>query len=202
MKSKYTTCVGPSMHPTLKPGDGIELYTYRAPEEIKVGDVISYPHPKGTTDVVHRIVAIKADGVITRGDNNNKTDPYTVPFDQITGKVITAKRRARRIAIRGGKIGFCVHKLMLFRKYLQPWGVLPFHLLSNLLAASGLFNVFHSALDLKIVLIEKNHQRQRILVSGHKAIGKKPAGSGEWQIRFPYKLFVNKRRLEKGETDP
>jgi len=36
VKSEYSTCIGPSMHPTLRPGDGIELYTYKATSDMKV----------------------------------------------------------------------------------------------------------------------------------------------------------------------
>ena len=202
MKSGYTTCIGPSMHPTLRPGDGIELYTYKTTSEIKVGDVIVYPHPNGTTDVVHRVIRIMPDGVITRGDNNNRTDPQRIRFDDIIGKVIAAKRRTRRLVIRGGRAGYLTHKLMLFRKYVSPRALLPFRLVSNLTAASGLFHIFHSALDLRIIHIEKNRKSVRILVSGNRPIGRQIAGSAEWRIRFPYKLFVDKRRLEKAATNP
>ncbi len=153
MKSKYSTCIGPSMYPTLQPGDGIELYTYKNPTEIRVGDVIVYPHPKGTVDVVHRIIGINPEGVLTRGDNNNKIDPYTIKFKDIIGKVIAARRRTRLISIRGGRTGFLIHKLMLFRKYVLPWALLPFRTVSNGMANWGVLHVFHGTLDLKIVQI-------------------------------------------------
>ncbi len=197
VKSKYSTCTGPSMNPTLKPGDGLDLYAYRDRAEIQVGDVIVYPHPFGTVDVVHRIIEIRDDGVITRGDNNNKIDPYTVGFEDIIGKVIAAKRKNRRISVKGGKRGFCIHKLMLFRKYLILYGFRPFRFVSDFIAATGIFNIFHSFFSLRTIHIKKNHQSQLILVSGDRVIGKQLVGSVEWQIRFPYKYFINKRRLEK-----
>ena len=195
VKSKYSTCSGPSMNSTLKPGDGLEMYAYRDRAEISVGDVIVYPHPFGTVDVVHRIIEIRPDGVITRGDNNNKIDPYTVRFADIIGKVIAAKRKNRRIPVKGGKTGFCIHKLMLFRKYFVLYGLAPLRFVSNIMAASGIFNIFHPVFNLRIVHINGEHQRQLILVSGNRAIGKLLEESGEWQIRFPYKYFINKGRL-------
>lgn len=198
VKPKYSTCIGPSMYPTLKPGDGIELCPYKTSAQIRVGDVIVCPHPKGTVDVVHRIIAIRHESVITRGDNNNKVDPYRVQFDDIKGKVVAAKRRSRRISIKGGNAGFFIHKLMLFRKHTWLYALGPFRFFSNRIAAFGVFNMFHSLLDLKIVRIERNQEHQRILVSGNRAIGRQLADTGEWQIRFPYKLFVNKRRLKNG----
>ena len=200
IKSSYSTCNGPSMNPTLKPGDGLDLYPYRDPAEIRVGDVIVYPHPSRTVDVVHRIIEIRTDGVIARGDNNNKIDPYTVRFEDIIGKVIAAKRKNRCVTIRGGKTGFWIHKLMLSRKYFMLYGLGPLRVVSNIMAASGIFNVFHSVFNLRIIHIKGDRQRQLILVSGNRAIGKQLTGSGEWQIRFPYKYFISKRRLGKEQA--
>lgn len=197
VKSKYSTCTGPSMNTTLKPGDGLETYAYRDRAEISVGDVIVYPHPFRTVEVVHRVIEIRSDGVITRGDNNNKIDPYTVRFEEIMGKVIAAKRKDRRIPVKDGRTGFCIHKLMLFRKYSMQYGLAPLGAISNIIATSGVFNVFHSVFNLRIIHIKKNHQNQFILVTGNRAIGRQLPGSGEWQIRFPYKYFIDKRQLEK-----
>jgi len=185
------------MNPTLKPGDGLELYTYMGPAEIRVGDVIAYPHPSRTVDVVHRIIEIRRDGVITRGDNNNRIDPYTVRFEDIIGKVIAAKRKNRLIPVKGGKTGFYIHKLMLLRKYFMLYGLTPLSFFSDIIAASGIFNIFHPVFKLRIIHINGEYQRQLILVSGNRAIGRQLPGSGEWQIRFPYKYFINKRRLGK-----
>ena len=185
------------MNPTLKPGDGLDLYTYSDPAEICVGDVIVYPHPSRTVDVVHRIIEIRNAGVITRGDNNNKIDPYTVRFDDIIGKVIATKRKNRLIPVKSGKTGFCIHKLMLLRKYFILYGLAPLRFISNIIAASRIFNIFHSVFNVRIIHIKRNHQRQLILVSGNRAIGKQLVESGEWQIRFPYKYFINKSWLEK-----
>ncbi len=200
IKSRYSTCDGPSMYPTLKPGDGLNLYTYSDPTEIMAGDVIVYPHPSEAFDVVHRIIEIKHDGVTTRGDNNNKIDPYTVRFDDIIGKVVAVKRRTRLFSVKGGKTGFCIHKLMLLRKYFSLYGLIPLRFVSKIIAKSKIFNIFHSAFDLRIIHITRNHQRQLILVSGNKAIGKQLDRSGEWQIRFPYKYFISKRRLQKQQA--
>ncbi len=200
MSSRYSTCIGPSMYPTLKPGDGIDMNPYQDPLDMKVGDVITYPYPSGTVTVVHRIIAIKAGRVITRGDNNNKIDPYTIGFEDIIGKVISAKRGNRLIPIRGGKKGFYFHKLMLFRKYMLQYVLPPLRFLSNQVAASGIFTGFHSVLDLRIVRIKRENDCQLILVSGRHVIGKKDSDFREWQIRFPYKYFVNKHRLEKDEN--
>jgi len=197
LKPEYNTCNGPSMHPTLRPGDGIEPRPYRAPGEMRAGDVVVYPRPGGSIDVVHRIIEVRRDGVVTRGDNNDKVDPYVVPFDAIVGRVTAAKRRNRRVAVRGGRIGLWVHKLALLRMHARRRTLPPLRRLSDGLAASGVLHVFHSALNLGIVRIERNDGVRRILVRGNRPVGTWSAGSPEWRIRFPYNLFVDKRRLER-----
>jgi len=201
VKSPYSTCSGPSMNPTLKPGDGLEILTYGNRSEIRIGDVIVYPHPFGTVDVVHRIIKIRHDSVITRGDNNNRIDPYTVRFEDISGKVVAAKRKNRRVSIKSGNAGFYIHKFMLFRKYFLLYGLVPFRFVSDLIAASGIFNIFHPVFNLKTIHINRDHEKQLILVSGSRPIGRQMPGSGEWQIRFPYKYFINKRRLKKSRAE-
>lgn len=194
-KSKYSTCIGPSMYPTLRPGDGIELYTYREISEICVGDIIIYPHPERPTDVVHRIIELKDDGVITRGDNNNKIDPYTVGYGDIRGKVVAAKRKNRLIPMQGGAEGIRTHKLMLARQYAFRYVLKPMRFITGKIDESKLLNIFHPLLKMKVVRIRRHGQAQSILMVGDKVVGKQSADSEEWQIRFPYKFFIRRKRL-------
>lgn len=49
--------------------------------DLRVGDVITYPHPgaaDGHTMVTHRIVAIEPDGIRTQGDARSAPDPWTL----------------------------------------------------------------------------------------------------------------------------
>ena len=60
------------------------------PEQIKVGDVISYVTTEGI--IIHRIIAIEKDhqGIffIVKGDNTSISDPVKVRFDDIRGVVV------------------------------------------------------------------------------------------------------------------
>ena len=73
-----------SMEPALSVGD---LLIFTEEENYEVGDVVVYQ--SGRTPVVHRIIALDAQTVITRGDANNTADePFGVQL--IRGKVVTA----------------------------------------------------------------------------------------------------------------
>jgi len=185
------------MYPTLRAGDGLKLEPYKNVSEVRVGDVISYPYPGRPYDVVHRIIKLSADGVITRGDNNNKIDPYVVPYDEIIGKVTATKRKTRMITIKGGGTGFAIHKIMLFRKYFMQYGLAPLRCLSNMLAASNLLTIFYPLFKTRVINIKRNGKTTQLLVIGKKAIGKQLSDSGEWQIRFPYKYFIDKNRIDR-----
>lgn len=72
-----------SMSPELKPGSLI--YTYDT-NDYQPGDVVTYS--RNGAIVTHRIVRSTDDGVVTKGDVNDQTDPYTVAEKQIRGEVL------------------------------------------------------------------------------------------------------------------
>jgi signal peptidase I len=55
--------------------------------DLRVGDVITYPHPEATDPdarITHRIVAIEADGIRTQGDALSEPDPWLLRPDSPT----------------------------------------------------------------------------------------------------------------------
>jgi signal peptidase I len=65
-----------SMLPTLEEGDQVVLLNVPF-SSLKLGDIIVYNPPcsQNGGSVIHRIVAFADGGVITKGDNNQYTDP-------------------------------------------------------------------------------------------------------------------------------
>ena len=189
VKSKYSTCSGPSMLPTLTSGDGLRLSKYKDNSEIKVGDVIVYPHPDKPFDVVHRIIKIKPIGVITRGDNNNKVDPYLIKFEEIQGKVLSAKRKTKMIYMRNGRLGYYRHRYLVIKKFLWPYIVMIPAKLSRPIKNHGLLNFLHPCFKLKVITVKRGNRTDKILSSRNKPIGKFNNEKHEWDINFPYKFF-------------
>ena len=194
---KYSICVGPSMYPTLRSIDNIITEKYGKIDDIKVGDIIVYPHPDKIFDVVHRIIKIRDDGVITRGDNNNKIDPYVIKFEDIKGKIIAITRGKRSITITGGRAGYIIHRIMLIRKYVVFFIKVPISKISAIIADSKLLNFLDPLFSVKIVRVKgKNGANSEILKLGNRAIGKRYGQSGEWFIKLPYRFFIKKERLK------
>lgn len=76
-----------SMYPEIESGDLIICQAID-PEEIKVGDVISFfdPQGNGTSIVTHEVIEILEDGSYrTQGTNNNTADELPVPTENLVG---------------------------------------------------------------------------------------------------------------------
>ena len=87
-----------SMWPILKQGDIIFIKNI-APEDIKVDDVIVWQQEERGF-VIHRVVKIKEDAIITRGDANTAEDP-PVAFEKVVGKMLEFRGNALRIPYLG-----------------------------------------------------------------------------------------------------
>ncbi len=78
-----------SMLPALKI-DSMLIVKEVPPNEIQIGDIVSYYTKNTDAKVTHRVVDIQNDGntFITRGDANNTDDPNPLEKDRLIGKVI------------------------------------------------------------------------------------------------------------------
>lgn len=115
---------GPSMWPTLRSGDLLEVVAVNGRRPVRVGDVVC--RAGDGVDVVHRVVArrVTADGrelLHTRGDSNPLVDREPVYVDALHGAVTGAWRDGRRIRVWGGAAGMLVHlRVRLTRGPLLP----------------------------------------------------------------------------------
>jgi len=81
-----------SMDPFLDKGsNGIEINPEK-PEDIKVGDIISYKSMKYNQIIIHRVIEIKKDNegiyYTAKGDNNDEIDDEKIRFSQVKGVLI------------------------------------------------------------------------------------------------------------------
>ncbi len=91
-----------SMWPTLKKGDLIFVKGVDKLEDLEVGDIIAFEHPKGIT--VHRVVEVRGDLITTKGDGNQAEDA-PIHFDQVVGRVVTIGGRLARVPYVGSIAG-------------------------------------------------------------------------------------------------
>ena len=76
-----------SMYPLIESGDLIICQTVE-PEDVKVGDVISFfdPAGNGSSIVTHRVMEVTEKGWRTKGDNNNTEDRVLVKADDLVAR--------------------------------------------------------------------------------------------------------------------
>jgi signal peptidase I len=78
-----------SMTPELPPGD--LLLDAPATGPFERGQVLTFEVPKGPdTDpvVTHRVLKVKGDGLVTKGDANSTPDNHRVEFSDVVGEVV------------------------------------------------------------------------------------------------------------------
>ena len=83
------TVLSGSMEPELKVG-GVVVTRPVEPEEIKVGDILTFYSPLGEQLTSHRVIEIKEGSQLhfqTKGDANEAPDPFVVPAQNVVGKI-------------------------------------------------------------------------------------------------------------------
>jgi len=117
----YTRRVdGTSMLPTLEEGDLVVIQTVPF-SDLHVGDIIVYNPPCSLSgeSVIHRVVEVTGNGVITQGDNNNYTDVEghiaggPVTPDCYVGKVVFVVPYIERIAALPDGANYVIAALLL-----------------------------------------------------------------------------------------
>lgn len=79
----YVVVRGDSMEPTYTDGD---LVITRSKARYEVGDVITYqPEIEYDFPVIHRVVAVDGDDLVTRGDNRDEDDAWGVATEAVVG---------------------------------------------------------------------------------------------------------------------
>ena len=94
---------GPSMHPIFRPGH--LLYVRPLSHELQPGDVLVFQDKEEERFVVHRALALTADGWIMRGDNNRLQDAFPVPLEKVVGRVELVEIGGEFQPVQGGRVG-------------------------------------------------------------------------------------------------
>lgn len=204
--------IGPSMNPTLRAGDGLKIIPYNG-QSIRLGDVVVFVPPGDENKIVHRVVSVGCQRIGTRGDNNNKMDPWVLTPDNVVGRVVRAQRRNRRLRIYGGSMGRlfagAVRTACKIDSGISFLLHLPYRWLALLsskaystgLARSGVFRRFmHKLMAPRIVSFSRPEGNELQVLLGRRVIGWLPAGKENWHIRRPFRLFVDEQSLPRGNS--
>jgi len=194
---KSMNYIGSSMNPTLKPGDRLDTVPYDR-QKIRRGDVIVFISPLDESKAVHRVVSVDSKGIKTRGDNCNRIDPYVLSPDKIVGRVISVHRKNKQRRIFGGYLGrvFAGTARALIALDLGASFLLrPFY---DRLARSGILRCWKPVwLEPRVISFRHSGGTELQLLMGRWVIGRRLPGMARWNIRRPFRLFVDEDSLPR-----
>jgi signal peptidase I len=186
---------GPSMKPTLKPGDGLGVHPY-GDRKIRIGDVVVACPPEREQHVVHRVVSVDSHGIRTRGDNNNNIDDWILCTEDIIGQVVCVNRRNRSKTIYGGLPGRTYASGLRAIKQIDLTVSRILDPVYHRLANSGIFkNLFPQQLKTHVLCFKRPNGIEMQLLMGRWVIGRRLSGRDRWHIRRPFRLFVDELSL-------
>ena len=191
---------GASMNPTFKTGDELTALPY-ARRKALPGDVIVFRSPASGRNVVHRVVRVDSTGIATCGDNCILNDPWILSPEKIIGRVVSEKRAHRNLRVRGGRTGIVVAGILRLRKRVGSRISKALHPLYQRLSGSGIFHGWLSPFTEMSLLYFKRPQGTEIqLIMEKWIIGRYIPKRDSWQIRRPFRLFIDTSALPKGEA--
>ena len=195
VSSKTLNYIGPSMNPIFKAGDRLKIIS-NIHAKIRAGDVVVFISPDDGSKVVHRVVLVNSDGIKTRGDNCDKVDPWVLSPEQIVGRVVYSQRGKRRRRVFGGTVG------QLFRVAIRSIHAMNsgfsslLHPVYKGLSRSDIFRRWlPSGMRPRVISFTRAAGPELQLLIGRCVIGRWLPGKSGWNIRRPFRLFVDERSL-------
>lgn len=187
---------GPSMNPTLRSPDVLQIVPYTDDRKIQRGDVIVFVPPGKSISVTHRVTSVDATGIRTRGDNNSLYDDWTLTPEMVLGRVIYAHRAKGKRRIHGGLPGRIIGAGLLANRYVNEKASRLLHPLYHYLAGTSLFRaILPERLRPHIKIIRRSSGDECLLLMGKYTIGHRMPGVDSWRIRRPFRLFVDESML-------
>lgn len=193
---------GNSMHPTLKEPDYLEIRSYDGAKPRR-GDVVYFRSPRTGIMVVHRVMAVRPEGLLTKGDNNPHRDPDIVSANNLTGRVVAARSSERERRVRGGAAGMLEH----YYARMSRKAAMAAHRLCRFFFRSGslmgiLRSLARNRLKFKFVLFGKIPLGHMKTLANNQCVGRYIHGT--WHIDYPWRLLVDPEKIaaaaEKYET--
>ena len=199
-KLKSINYIGPSMNPTLKPGDRLHMIPYDG-RTIQRGDVVVLIPPAGDSKIIHRVIVIDSQGIRTRGDNCAHVDPWILNPEQILGRVVYARRRNKRIRVFGGAVGSLFAAVIRAIHSIESSVSEVLRPSYKRLASVGLLKrLLPGSMEPRVISFKRPTGTELQLLIGQRVIGRWLPGRSRWHIRRPFRLFVDEDSLPENPS--
>jgi hypothetical protein len=186
---------GTSMYPTLKAPGFLEVRPYGKAKPRR-GDVICFRAPGSGKMVIHRVMAVRPEGLITRGDNISHNDPDVVTLCAVVGRVDAIRKGGDGILrVRGGRAGMLEYAYArLFRMTRMLVGRMCRLILSPNFLLGCLRLFAPRSTRFKFVYFGSMPQGQLKILLGNDCIGHYLRGI--WHIAFPWRFWVDPAEIQ------
>jgi hypothetical protein len=186
---------GFSMGSVFRDGDRLFVEHCKVSEILR-GDVVMFAAPGTELRIAHRVVAVGPDGIRTKGDANPGVDPWLLNGEDLIGRVAAFERKGRVRPVAGGLRG----RLRALRNRLirraDHHSSKVFHPVYRALSRNGVFRWWLPAsLSPRVLTIRRDTGEEMQLLMGNRVIGRKKVGENGWQIRRPFRIFVDEQAL-------
>jgi hypothetical protein len=183
---------------TFRSGDSLTVEPVSLTDLVP-GDVVVFRelNHKGLEEIVHRVMHIRLNGLVVRGDNNPCNDPNLVSENSLVGRVSYVERDGKRSYVRGGRLGLLrahvLHKWRNFRR--EMWSLIrlvgrnSYYSFRN----SGLINYLWRPSIAKIQLMTEKGPLIKLVCRNH-TVASYWVDEGRLKCRRPYDLVLFKHK--------
>ncbi len=193
----FAAYFGPSMNPTLREPELMEIRPY-GNRPFRIGDVTFFLPPETDQPIVHRIVSLTPEGIVTLGDNNNCNDPFFLRPEHIKGQVVAAWRGQKRRKIAGGLMGRATSRWLRCRRILDHGASPLLHpLYQSLSHWGGIAWLLPASCRPRVIAFHFQGRDQFQLLLGRRVIGRYDEKKQQWQIQRPFHLIVDGKALPR-----
>ena len=196
---------GESMRGTFRPGDRLTVEPVSL-SDLRAGDVVVFHGVNCREDadtIVHRVVAVRADGLVTRGDNSSTADLYPLTEERLVGRVVKVERGGRSWNVHNGRAGLCrAYALRLLRSAVALLGLIgrwPY----RGLRASGLARRFWQPAITRVYLQTERGPLVKYVCAGRTVACWRPT-ERRFECRKPYDLVIDRLlalRVDRDENN-
>jgi signal peptidase I len=195
---KSVIYTGPSMNTTLRAGDELQVEPHEG-KKIRAGDVIVFISPENGHKITHRVISVHSRGIQTRGDNNKNIDPWVLSPENIVGRVSYYRRGKRRKKVLAGTIGQLFAVEVKATKMVDSGITLLLRPVYRWMVRTGFIRrLFHNQIKQRVISLSRPEGVELQLLIGRCVIGRLRSGKAQWQIRRPFRLFLDEASLPKG----
>lgn len=191
---------GNSMNPLFESSDTIEVDPYIG-QGVLAGDVVVFRSTADGKPVAHRVISVSKWGIRTRGDNNFYKDPWLLDESDLIGRVVSFTRGGvKRPVARGLKGRLQIVPLRAYISALKVMGLFIRPACRRFSKVRSFLRLGFRMDSLSVISLERPKGNELLLLRKGRVIGRLRPGDKAWEVRPPYRLFIDMDALQKYES--